>query len=142
MEKKYRSTFIRFVTVLALTGFMAVMALADIQQIPFTVKTVSGSGCPGAYTGYAKLTNSTGGIWITPPTNTSSGTFTDASGFSAPYVSVASVQRKSDGASWCGTNSVTFPATNSTSYQLMVVVKSTPPPPTNGQPMSLQITWQ
>jgi hypothetical protein len=142
MSKKHQSTFGRFVTVLAITGFMTVMALAGIQQIPFTTKTVSGSGCPGDYTGYAKMTNSAGGIWITPPTNTTSGTLTDASGFGAPYVSVASVQRKSDSVSWCGTNTVTFPATNSTSYQLMIVVKNTPPPPTNGQPMTLQITWQ
>jgi hypothetical protein len=142
MSKKHQPTFSRFVTVLAITGFMTVMALAGIQQIPFTAKTASGSGCPGASTGYAKMTNSIGSIWITPPTNTSSGTFTDASGFGAPYVSVAYVERKSDGASWCGTNSVTFPATNSASYQLVVYVKNTPPPPTNGQPMSLQITWQ
>jgi hypothetical protein len=127
--------------VAALAGLMACAALADTQQIPFTVKTVSGSGCPGAYTGYAKMTNSAGSIWITPPTNTTSGTLTDASGFGAPYVSVACVDRKSDLVSWCGTNSVTFPATISTSYQLMIVVKSTPPPPTNGQPMNLQITW-
>jgi hypothetical protein len=128
--------------VAAVTGLMACAALADIQQIPFTVKTVSGSGCPGASTGYAKMTNSAGSIWITPPTNTTSGTFTDASGFGGSYVSVVNVTRKSDSVTWCETNSVTFPATNSTSYQLVVYVKNTPPPPTNGQPMTLQITWQ
>ena len=128
--------------VAAVASLVASLALADQQNIPFTAKIVSGSGCPGAYTGYAKMTNSTGGLWITPPTNTTSGTLTDASGFASPYVSVAYVQRKSDLVSWCGTNSMTFPATNSTSYELFVYVKNTPPPPTNGQPMSLQITWQ
>jgi hypothetical protein len=142
MTTKIKSTVGYIITALALAGFAVSVALADIQQIPFTVKTASGSGCPGAYTGYAKMTNSAGSIWVTPPTNTTSGTFTDASGFGAPYVSVACVDRRSDGVSWCGTNSVTFPATNSTSYQLMIVVKSTPPPPTNGQPITLQITWQ
>jgi len=140
--KAHKSKCGRIIVTLALTGLAASLALADIQQIPFTAKTVRGSGCPGAYTGYARMTNDAGNIWITPPTNATSGTFTDASGFGAPYVSVAYVIRKSDGTDWCGTNSVTFPATNSTSYEMTVAVKSTPPPPTNGQPMNLQITWQ
>lgn len=88
------------------------------------------------------MTNSAGSIWLTPPTNTTSGTFTNASGFAPPFVSVAYVMRKSDFMTWCSTNSVTFPATNSTSYQMIMYVKSTPPPPTNGQPVTLQIIWQ
>jgi hypothetical protein len=143
MIKKMKSKFGHLITAVALTGFAAGVAWADQQAIPFTKKSGgSGSGCPGAYTGYAKITNSTGSIWITPPTNAVSGTLTDASGFPSPYVSVGYVTRKSDSVTWCGTNSVTFPATNSTSYQLIVYVKNTPPPPTNGQPMNLQITWQ
>jgi hypothetical protein len=51
------------------------------------------------------------------------------------------VVRKSDQFPWCDTNSVNFPATNTTSYSLTVYVKSPVPPPTNGQPMNLQITW-
>jgi len=134
----------RKLTVVALTlaSLAANLAWAGQETIPFTNKSVSGSGCPGAYTGYAKMTNSAGSIWITPPANTTSGTFTDASGFASPYVSVVNVIRRSDNASWCETNSVTFPATNSTSYQLALYVKNTPPPPTNGQPMTLEITWQ
>jgi hypothetical protein len=131
-----------FIAVLALTGLATSLAWADIQSDSFTKQSGgSGSGCPGAYTGFAKMTNDTGGIWITPPANTTSGTLTDASGFSAPYVSVATVVRKSDLMIWCDTNNVTFPATNDTSYELFVYVKNTPPPPTNGQPMNLQITW-
>jgi hypothetical protein len=143
MTGKFKSTFGRILSVLALASLTAGVVWADSEKIPFSKKTGgSGSGCPGAYTGYAKMTNSTGTLWLTPPTNTGSGTFTDASGFAAPYVSVASVVRKSDSAAWCGTNSVTFPATNTDQYSLTVYVKNTPPPPTNGQPMNLQITWQ
>ena len=110
------------------------------ECIPFTKQGGgSGSGCPGIYTGYAKMTNSTGAIWITPPTGTTNGTFTDASGLPVPYLSVAWV-KCNNLMTWCNTNSVTFPASNSHQYQLTVYVKSSPP--TNGQPMDLQVTWQ
>lgn len=143
MKAKHQTTFGRMIAALALACFAAGVVWADNEIIPFTKASGgSGSGCPGKYTGYAKMTNSTGTFWITPPTNTSSGTLTDASGFGAPYVSVTYVVRKSDLVTWCGTNSVTFPATNSTSYELFVYVKNTPPPPTNGQPLNLQVTWQ
>jgi hypothetical protein len=126
--------------------FTLLAGLADptMENIPFTQQSGGGTNipCPGPYTGYSRMTNSAGSIWLAPPTNTTSGTFTNASGFAPPYVSVACAVRKSDGMSWCGTNSVTFPATNSTSYQLVIYVKSTPPPPTNGQPTTLQIIWQ
>jgi hypothetical protein len=141
MTEKFKPTFGRILTVLVLAGFAAGVVWADSEKIPFTKQTGgSGSGCPGAYTGYAKMTNSTGLFWITPPTNTSSGTFTDASGLGTNYISVAYVTRKSDGLTWCGTNSVTFPATNTDQYLLTVYVKNTPPP-TNGQPMNLLVTW-
>lgn len=131
-------------TLLTLTGLAAGVVLAEQQAIPFTQQDGgSGSGCPGAYTGFAKMTNSTDGtFWVKPPTNAINGTLTDASGFASPYVSVAYVKRKSDSVTWCGTNSVTFPASGTDKYLLTVYVKNTPPPPTNGQPMNLQITWQ
>ena len=128
--------------VVALAGLTASFAWADQQCIPFNNKSGgSGTGCPGAYTGMAQLTNSEGTLWITPPTNATSGTLTDASGFPAPYVSVACVKRN-DLMTWCDTNSVTFPATNSKMYQLTIYVKSPLPPPTNGQPMNVQIIWK
>ena len=134
-------------TLLALAGLTASLAWADNiinQSIPCTYQNSgSGTGCPGTWTAYAKMTNSADGtLWITPPTNAISGTFTDASGFASPYVSVASVRRQSDGAKWCDTNSVTFPVTNTAKYTLTIYVKSPLPPPTNGQPMNLQVTWQ
>lgn len=144
-------------TLLALTGMATFIALADQtkdnndsqtlgqtthETVLFTKKSGgSGSGCPGAWTGYARMTNDTGSLWITPPTNTTSGTFTDASGFASPYVSVAHVMQN-DLVSWCDTNSVIFPVTSGKTYQLTVYVKSPLPPPTNGQPMNLQVAWQ
>jgi hypothetical protein len=144
MIKKIKRNIRHIIAALALTGFAAGVAWADpiTQMIPFTVRSVTGSGCPGANTGYAKMTNNIGTFWITPPANATNGTLTDISGFPAPYVSVACVTRQSDLTKWCGTNTVTFPATNSTCYELFVFVKNTPPPPTNGQPMNLKITWQ
>jgi hypothetical protein len=133
-------------TMLALAGLTAGVAWAAdtiSQSIPFTVQGGgSGSGCPGSYTGYAKMTNDVGSIWLTPPTNAISGTLTDVSGFSTPYQSVAYVTQKNNFQHWCDTNSVTFPVTSTTQYQLVVYVKNTPPPPTNGQPINLQITWK
>ena len=126
----------------ALAGLAASFAWADQQCVPFSNKSGgSGTGCPGAYTGLLQLTNSAGTLWITPPTNATSGTLTDACGFATPYVSVASV-KCNDFMSWCATNSVTFPATNSKMYQLTIYVKSPLPPPTNGQPMNVQIIWK
>ena len=130
--------------VITLAGLIGYVALADdptSETISFTAQTGgTGAGCAGAYTGYAKMTNSAGTLWITPPTNTTSGTFSDASGFAAPYVSVARVSCN-DLSAWCDTNSVTFPATNSKKYSLTVYVKSPLPPPTNSQPISLQVVW-
>lgn len=136
------------VTLIVLAGLAACMAWAANttinQTIPFTPQNSgTGSGCPGVWTGYAKMTNTTDGTTlITPPTNAISGKLTDASGFPPPYVSVACVKRQSDGVKWCDTNSVTFPVTNTAKYTLAIYVKSPLPPPTNGQPMNLQITWQ
>jgi hypothetical protein len=133
------------VSFMLLVVFAACVVWADpiTQNIPFTQQSGGATNipCPGTYTGYSRMTNTDGSIWLTPPTNTTTGTFTNASGFAPPFFSVAWVKRKSDSMTWCGTNSVTFPATNSTSYQLIMYVKSTPPPPTNGQPMTLQIIW-
>ena len=134
-----------FLLAIVVTALVVVTVLADssIQGVPFTSKSGGiGTNCPGEFTGYARMTNSAGAFWITPPTNAVNGTLTDLSGFPPPYVSVAYVVRRSDLTSWCDTNSVAFPATNSSSYELWVYVKNAPPPPTNGQPMNLQIVWQ
>jgi hypothetical protein len=143
---KHTHQKIIYATLLALASLTACVAWADTtinQTISFTPQNSSSGLCPGAWTGYAKMTNTTDGtLLVQPPTNAISGTLTDASGFPSPYVSIAYVKRQSDGAKWCETNSVTFPATNTTKYQLTIYVKSATPPPTNGQPMNLQVTWQ
>ncbi len=142
MTKKIKPTLGCVLALLVLAGFAADVAWADLQVIPFTARVMNGSGCPGANNGYAKMTNSAGTYNITPPANATGCTFTDASGFAAPYVSVATVIRKSDQLTWCGTNSVTFPVASNQQYSMTIYVKSTPPPPTNSQPIKLQANWQ
>jgi hypothetical protein len=138
--KKNKTSKIIYAAAVLMVGVIGHIAMADTQVIPFTPKSSgTGGGCPGIYTGFATMTNSVGTFALTPPTNATSGTFTDTSGFGAPYVSVACV---TCGLSkWCDTNSVTFPATNSLKYSCTVYVKSPLPPPTNGQSISLQIVW-
>lgn len=141
---KNKTTQIICATLLALVGFTAgIVWAADTETI--AAKVSSGTNpCAGTYYAYAMMTNDTGSIWITPPTNTvvSSGTLTDVSGFPAPYSSSAVVLPMGSASYLCGSNSVTFPATNTLKYKLEVVVTSATPPPTNGQPMKLQIQWQ
>lgn len=130
----------KIITTLLLTGFAACVALADTQGIKPTFGQGSTS-CGGTYYAYARITNSSGTIWITPPAGITNGIFTDTSAFSTNYHSSVLVTRKKDLITWCGSNSVTFPATNSTSYQMIAYVTSQTPPPTNGQPLTLQIVW-
>jgi hypothetical protein len=141
-KRNFGNILVSFALLIVFTAWV-VFADPITENISFTQQSggSTNSTCPGTYTGYSRMTNTDGSIWLTPPANTTTGTFTNASGFAPPFVSIAWVKRKSDSVIWCGTNSVTFPATNSTSYQLIMYVKSTPPPPTNGQPMSLQIFW-
>jgi hypothetical protein len=137
--KKNLPLLCSFIVLLLLAGRGAYADTTNIQTVLFRLQSVSGTGCPGSYTGYSYMTNNVGTMWLAPPTNTVSGTLTDISGYAAPYLSVACVTRKSGLLKWCDTNSVTFPATNSTSYELYVRVKSAAL--TNGTPMTLQIVW-
>src|SRR5690242_11074485 len=95
---KNKTTQTLCITILAIAGFAVSVAwAADTinQSIPFTAQSFTGSGCPGSWTGYAKMTNSSDGtFYITPPTNVVSGTLKDASGFAAPYTSVAYVKSR------------------------------------------------
>lgn len=146
MNKNTKLKIAQLLTLLILVSLTACVnltttSISGTQCIPFTVHSGgSGSGCPGIYTGFAKITNGAGTFSITPPANATSGTLTDMSGYPSPYVSVASVVC-SDFTPWCDTNSVTFPATNSKTYKLTVYVKNAQPPMTNGQPMTLDIQW-
>ncbi len=121
-----------------ITGLAARIARADTtntQTVPFHPLSVSSGGCPGTFTGYAYMTNNAAIMWVTPPPGTSSGTMNNLSGYnSAVCVTRSGVPIKS-----CDTNSVTFAATNSYSYELYLYVKTSGP--TNGQPMTVQVIW-
>jgi len=136
MKHKIRS----IITLLAVTGLMVGVAWADNQMIPITLQSGTGTGCVGSFVGYAKMTNSSGSVWITPPANTTTGTFADESSFDSNYVSIATVVCLTNPAPICGSNNVTFKASSKAKYELVVYVKSSPP--TNGEPLNLQITWQ
>lgn len=143
MNKKIKNNLGRVIATLSLASLAGWAAWADtvIRQGDKATIVSGSSTCSGAYNALAKMTNSAGSVWLTPPANTSTGTFTNASGFAAPFAAKVLVTRKSNLVTWCGTNTVTFSATNSTSYSLAVYVTSATPPPTNGQPMTLQVTW-
>lgn len=142
MKKNKISTIIGAVAIVTL-GFMGCGAFAQSTQTQTDTTTINMvTNQYGTFYAQAKMTNSSGLYWITPPTNTHTGTFKDASGFPAPYASSLLVTRRIDNYSWfSNTNGFTFPATNS-SYSLTVYVNTTPPPPTNGQSLTLQVTWQ
>jgi hypothetical protein len=71
---------------------------------------------------------------------TTNGLATDISGLASPYESVVKAIRN-DGISWCGTNSVSFPASSSKQYRFYIYIKNTPPPPTNGDALTLDVQW-
>jgi hypothetical protein len=140
-KHKNKNTMYKIVCTAAvvLMGIMRCIA-AEVTQGDATAVGSGTDGCLGNYYALAKMTNSSGGFWLTPPTGTHTGTFTNASGIAASSGVV--VIRKSDQTAWCtNKTSLTFPATNS-SYELILYITSHTPPPTNGQPLSLQVTWR
>jgi hypothetical protein len=140
--RKYIKTTLA-IAIAAITIALAIPTQAQSTQTKTISisKGTSGGGCPGTYLGYLKMTNSLGTYWVTPPAGTSYGTLSDVSGYGAPYVSVATVVRQSDFMTWCGTNGVSFPATNTMKYSLTIYVKV--PTPTNAttQTVTGQIVW-
>jgi hypothetical protein len=99
--------------------------------------------CVGSYTGYAYITNSaTTNIWFTPSSGITNCTITDSSGLSSPYWSVVRASSKDLIFSACGTNTVSFPVSSSKQYRFTIYIKNTPPPPTNGQVLTLDVEWQ
>jgi hypothetical protein len=128
---------------LTLAGLTACLAGIQTQSDPATLSSGTDPHI-GTYNAYAKMTNSSGTYLITPPAGITSGTFRDASGFPSPYVSSVVVVRRSDSVTWFtnNNNSLIFPASSSDRYSLTVYVNSTPPPPTNHQPVALSVTWQ
>ncbi len=104
---------------LAMVSMVIGVAWADDQMIPFKKSTGVSQDCLGSLYWLRKDDKRCHGTyWLTPSNNAVSGTFTDISSIPSPYVSIAYVTRKSDLMVWCGTNSVTFPATNTDLYDL------------------------
>ena len=141
----FKTSKIVCVVAVVMAGFMQFGAFAQSTtqtECPPAAMSQGTSTNIGTFYAMAKMTNGLGTFWVTPPANTQSGTFSDASGFQAPYSSSVIVTRRNDGHMWFATNnnSITFQATNS-SYSLTVYINSTPPPPTNGQAMTLQVIW-
>lgn len=143
MKKNKWIRLAQAVTIAGIAGMIARAALADNEMVPFNPGTGGSTtnSCPGYYYGWGKYTNSSG-VWIPAPTNITSGTLTDVSGFGGSYVSVVVAMNKTTGDQWCGTNTVTFPATPGQKYSLTAYVKNVPPPPQTNQTLTLQITWQ
>lgn len=83
-----------------------------------------------------------GGFMFKPPTNATSCIVTDASTFGSPYCSVVQGFVKGGSQKWCGTNTVTFPVNASNQYSFTAYIMNSPPPPANGQTVTLQILWQ
>jgi hypothetical protein len=107
-------------------------------------------GCPEPYCGFASMTNGSGSIWFSAPTNSVQGTVTDTSNLNGQlgqkYLSDVVVVRHLDGAHWCGTTSVTFPVTHSSNpalseFSFTVYIISKPCPPVGAQ-LSTTTQWQ
>ena len=92
--------------------------------------------------GVAHMTNSSGTFNIIPPAGTTQGIFTDLSGYPPNYTSQQFALRRSDGHTFMGCGSVTFPATNGTSYTLTTTVTAPYPNNATNMVLTLQIVWQ
>ena len=130
---------------LVMAGLMHCGALAQstmVEPLPATMITGSNTYA-GAYYATVRATNISGGLWLMPSNGVQSCTVADTSGLPSPYASSLVVSCK-NGAHMYSTNqncNLIFPVTNTTSYSIMLYVNSVPPPPTNGQPLTLQIMW-
>jgi len=100
--------------------------------------------CPGAYTGWVTFKNTSGSSWWTPATGATNCTITDLSrgNYNPPYIPVVQAVDNITLASWCGTNTVSFPVTGSHKYQFTTFIKNPMPPPTQGDALTLDILWQ
>ena len=98
------------------------------------------NSCPGAYCGSARIKTSSGSIWFTAPTSTMSGTITDASQLGTGCTAWVEAVRRTDGFRWCGTGTVTFPASAGQQFEFTTYV-SCPTCPPNGTILTLGYHW-
>lgn len=119
-----------------------------LESIAFQALAKNTNQIGGVNYGVEDYTNGTGGTGstiITPSNGVTSFTFSDISGIPAPYnswaIGIDRVTLKSYPTnSSLYTNTVTFPVTSSHTYYLTVYVKNPPPPPTNGQILTLKLS--
>lgn len=141
----FKTSKIVCVGAIMMAGFINLaVAQQSTQTQPLPATFSSGSNTYiGTYYAWVKATNSAGSILIMPTNGVQSCTIQDVSGYPSPYSSAFVVQRKSDGHWWYtnNNNSLTFPVAHGTNYTICLYVSSAPPPPTNGQPIMLQIQW-
>jgi hypothetical protein len=146
--KKIKTLKIICMVTIALTSFTGLVVLADsstVTENPNFQYITGSNSIFGKFYVMAKMTNTVNGTYLVKPdTNivVSSGTFTDISGYAAPYSSYVVVGVSGKTNTYCASNNVTFPATNSLNYTLTIYVTSPPPPPTNNEPLTLQVHWQ
>ena|ERR1051326_2389005 len=124
-----------------LTG-AGVTGLVVTASGPYKAGVGSVPGCPGAFNGSARMTNSNGSVWFTPsPSTITSGTISDPLS-PGTYTSAVEAVRRRDGMKWCGVSTVTFPAAATEQYEFNIYITSPTPPPTANQILSLNVTWQ
>ena len=113
-----------------------------VESFAFQATTNTDS-IAGSYYGIEHYTNGAGSFTITPSNGVSSFTFSDISGIPAPYNSWAIGFDKITGGHFptnnVFTNTVTFSVISSHTYNLTVFIKNPPPPPTNGQAITLKL---
>jgi len=109
----------------------------------FTFQATSNTdSLAGVNYGIERYTNSAGSYLIQPSNGVAHFTFSDISGLPAPYNSQAIAIEQKHGIIYGTnsiTNSITFPVTNTDSYKLTVFILNPPPPPTNGQVITLKL---
>jgi hypothetical protein len=113
----------------------------SVEAVAFH-QTGATTGNGFTYYGTVSFTNGAGSIWIKPTNGVTSFTFSDTSGFPAPYKSVVIGMNKTTYQMY-GTNTltnvVTFAVATNYSYSLTLYVTNVPPPPTNGQLITMQL---
>jgi hypothetical protein len=91
----------------------------------------SPGSCPAPYCQQARVTNdANGSIWFTPQSGATTGTLTDVTQPPVSgYTSDVQVLNRFTGARWCGTTTVTFPASSSYQYGFFIYALSPACPP-------------
>ena len=96
------------------------------------------------YTSYVRFIWPGPTVWYTPKAGVTTCTVTDTSNVGAGYSAQVEVVESGTLKKFCGTgtpSSTSFPVTAGKKYQFVIFVHNTPPPPSAGQTLSLDIVW-